>query len=75
MRVVFCWWTFQGYFAACWKALARRDDIELSVLAAQLNARSGVDSAGSGAFAEYGIQEVSAINDRSASVDFIGDLR
>jgi glycosyltransferase involved in cell wall biosynthesis len=40
MRVVFCWWTFEGYFAACWKALARRDDIELSVLALEPDPQS-----------------------------------
>lgn len=33
MRVMFCWWTFEGYFAACWRALAARHGFELKVLA------------------------------------------
>ena len=33
MKVVFCWWTFEGYFAACWRELAGRAGMELSILA------------------------------------------
>jgi glycosyltransferase involved in cell wall biosynthesis len=33
MRVVFCWWTYETYFAACWRELARRPGVELAILA------------------------------------------
>jgi glycosyltransferase involved in cell wall biosynthesis len=33
MKVVFCWWTFEGYFAACFKQLARQTGIELVIFA------------------------------------------
>lgn len=33
IRVVFCWSLLSGYMAACWKALARRPDVEIHVIA------------------------------------------
>jgi glycosyltransferase involved in cell wall biosynthesis len=33
MRVVICWSHISGYMAACWRALAAREDIQLLVLA------------------------------------------
>lgn len=33
MRVLFCWWTFEGYFADCWRALASRSGVEVSIIA------------------------------------------
>ncbi|RMF09793.1 MAG: glycosyltransferase [Alphaproteobacteria bacterium] len=33
LKVVFCWSTISGYMAACWRALTRHPEVELSVLA------------------------------------------
>jgi glycosyltransferase involved in cell wall biosynthesis len=33
MRVVFCWSHISGYMAACWRALAQRSGVEVSILA------------------------------------------
>lgn len=33
VRVTFCWSAISGYMAACWKALARRPEIDLHVIA------------------------------------------
>ena len=33
MRIVFCWTDISGYMAACWRALARIEGVEVSVLA------------------------------------------
>src|SRR5881394_1301074 len=33
MRVLFCWSHISGYMAACWRALAGRPDVDISVLA------------------------------------------
>jgi len=38
MRIVICWTHFSGYMAACWRALAQRPGVELSVLAMSLDA-------------------------------------
>lgn len=40
MRVVFLWWTFEGYFASCWRALAARPGVEVHVLARRPDAGS-----------------------------------
>jgi glycosyltransferase involved in cell wall biosynthesis len=40
MRIVFCWMTCEGYFAACWKQLARLPGIELVILALHPDAES-----------------------------------
>jgi hypothetical protein len=42
LRVVICWTEISGYTAACWRALARRAGVELSILAWPSNfSRSG----------------------------------
>lgn len=33
MKIVICWTGISGYMAACWRALAARTDVELSVIA------------------------------------------
>src|ERR1700722_10506227 len=33
MRIVICWTHYSGYMAACWRALAARPGVELSVIA------------------------------------------
>ncbi len=33
MKALFCWWTFEGYIAACWRALAARPDTSVAVIA------------------------------------------
>lgn len=43
MKVVLCWAGFSGYLAACWRALHRRADVDLSVIT--YSARSGVEAA------------------------------
>jgi glycosyltransferase involved in cell wall biosynthesis len=45
LRVTFCWLEISGYMAACWRALAARPEVELSVIAL----RSG----GSGSLAAF----------------------
>ena len=33
MKVLFCWTDISGYMAACWRALASREGVDLHVLA------------------------------------------
>ena len=33
MRIVFCWLEISGYMAACWRALAAREGVDLQVIA------------------------------------------
>ena len=33
MKIVFCWWTFEGHFAACWRTLARLRNVEVAIIA------------------------------------------
>lgn len=40
MRVVFCWMGISGYMAACWRALAARGDLDVSVIVAHLADKS-----------------------------------
>jgi glycosyltransferase involved in cell wall biosynthesis len=44
MRVAFCWMTVSGYMTACWRALATRPGVELSVLALGGQARSAANT-------------------------------
>ncbi len=47
MRVVFCWQMMSGYMAACWRALAAREGIEVHVIARRPESGSAVEFASS----------------------------
>ena len=37
MKALFCWWTFEGHIAACWRALAARPGVSVAVVALRPN--------------------------------------
>ncbi len=38
MKVLYCWQTFEGYFGACWRALAARPGMDVSIIARRSDA-------------------------------------
>lgn len=43
--IVFCWSDISGYMAACWRALAKKDDINLFIIAFQAKTETAFDQA------------------------------